>query len=94
MQLHEFMHSNACSAKELQSIIKDFAELKESEIYSDNFKAYDGLVDFLLCWACVFVRRNKDTLYGKIRQIQVCKQTKSHKRNCELFYFLKLLATV
>ncbi|WP_185908951.1 hypothetical protein [Campylobacter troglodytis] len=32
----------------MQSIIKEFSELKESEIYSDNFKAYDGLVDFLL----------------------------------------------
>ena len=35
-----------CSAKELLSIIKDFAELGESEIYSDSWKAYDGLVDF------------------------------------------------
>ncbi|TQR61307.1 transposase [Campylobacter troglodytis] len=29
-------------------IIKDFSELKESEIYSDGLKSYDGLVDFLL----------------------------------------------
>ena len=35
-----------CSAKELLPIIRDFAELKESEIYSDSWKAYDGLVDF------------------------------------------------
>ena len=35
-----------CSAKELQSIIKEFSELEESEIYSDGFKSYDGLVDF------------------------------------------------
>ena len=35
-----------CSAKELLSIIKDFAVLKESEIYSDGLKSYDGLVDF------------------------------------------------
>ena len=34
-----------CSAKELQSIIKEFSELEESEIYSDSWKAYDGLVD-------------------------------------------------
>ena len=26
-------------------IIKDFAELNECEIYSDSWKAYDGLVD-------------------------------------------------
>ena len=37
-----------CSAKELLPIIKDFAELNECEIYSDSWKAYDGLVDFLL----------------------------------------------
>ena len=35
-----------CSAKELLPIIKDFSELKESEIYSDGLKSYDGLVDF------------------------------------------------
>ena len=35
-----------CSAKELLPIIKDFSEIEESEIYSDGFKAYDGLVDF------------------------------------------------
>ena len=35
-----------CSAKELLSIIKDFTELGESEIYSDGLKSYDGLVDF------------------------------------------------
>ena len=64
MQSHEFIHSNTCSAKELQSIIKDFSELKESEIYSDNFKAYDGLVDFLLRNACNFTRRSKGALYG------------------------------
>ncbi|WP_185908603.1 hypothetical protein [Campylobacter troglodytis] len=29
-------------------IIKDFSELKESEIYSDKLKAYGALVDFLL----------------------------------------------
>nr|WP_282432271.1 hypothetical protein [Campylobacter troglodytis] len=42
------MHSNTCSAKELLSIIRDFAKLNECEIYSDSWKAYDGLVDFLL----------------------------------------------
>ena len=35
-----------CSTKELLPIIKDFAELNECEIYSDSWKAYDGLVDF------------------------------------------------
>ena len=35
-----------CSAKELQSTIKEFSELKESEIYSDGFKAYGALLDF------------------------------------------------
>ena len=34
-----------CSAKELLPIIKDFSELNECEIYSDSWKAYDGLVD-------------------------------------------------
>ena len=37
-----------CSAKELLPIIKDFSELKESEIYSDGLKLYGALVDFLL----------------------------------------------
>ncbi len=37
-----------CSAAELLPIIKEFAELNKSEVFSDSFKAYDGLVDFLL----------------------------------------------
>ena len=37
-----------CSAKELLPILKDFVKLNECEIYSDSWKAYDGLVDFLL----------------------------------------------
>ncbi|TQR61447.1 hypothetical protein [Campylobacter troglodytis] len=36
-----------CSAKELLPVIKDFSELKESEIYSDGLKSYCALVDFL-----------------------------------------------
>ena len=35
-----------CSAKELLSIINDFADVENATIYSDSFKAYDGLVDF------------------------------------------------
>ena len=35
-----------CSAKELLSIIKDFADVENATIYSDSWKAYDGLVDF------------------------------------------------
>ncbi len=35
-----------CSAKELLSIINDFADALNATIYSDSFKAYDGLVDF------------------------------------------------
>ena len=54
-----------CSAKELQSIIKEFSELNESEIYSDGLKSYDGLVDFLLRFARNFARRSKGTLQSK-----------------------------
>ena len=69
MQLHEFMHSNAYSAKELQSTIKDFSELKESEICNDNFKAYDGLVDFLLRFVLQLrSRRSKCALYGNANE--------------------------
>ncbi|WP_185908834.1 hypothetical protein [Campylobacter troglodytis] len=32
----------------MQSIINEFSELKESDIYSDGLKSYDGLVDFLI----------------------------------------------
>ena len=35
-----------CSAKELLPIIRDFADVENATIYSDSFKAYDGLVDF------------------------------------------------
>ena len=35
-----------CSAKELLPIIRDFADAPNTTIYSDSFKAYDGLVDF------------------------------------------------
>ena len=35
-----------CSANELLPILKEFSELDESVIYSDCWKAYDGLVDY------------------------------------------------
>ena len=35
-----------CSANELLPILSGFAELESSIIYSDAWKAYDGLVDF------------------------------------------------
>ncbi len=35
-----------CKASELLPILKDFSELDESVIYSDFWKAYDGLVDY------------------------------------------------
>ena len=35
-----------CSAKELLPIIRDFADVENTTIYSDSWKAYDGLVDF------------------------------------------------
>ena len=35
-----------CSANELLPILKDCSNLKESIIYSDAWKAYDGLVDY------------------------------------------------
>ncbi|TQR61503.1 hypothetical protein DMC01_00565 [Campylobacter troglodytis] len=66
MQSHEFIRSSTCSAKELQSIIKEFSELEESEIYSVGLKAYGALVDFLLRFVLQLrSRRSKGTLYGK-----------------------------
>ena len=35
-----------CSANELLPILKEFSELDSSTIYSDYWKAYDGLVDY------------------------------------------------
>ncbi len=35
-----------CSANELISILSGFSDLDESVIYSDCWKAYDGLVDY------------------------------------------------
>ena len=35
-----------CSASELLPILKEFSELDSSTIYSDCWKAYDGLVDY------------------------------------------------
>ena len=35
-----------CSASELIPILSEFSELDESVIYSDCWKAYDGLVDY------------------------------------------------
>ena len=35
-----------CSANELISILSEFSDLDESVIYSDCWKAYDGLVDY------------------------------------------------
>ena len=34
-----------CSSKELLPILREFSELDESVIYSDSWKAYDGLED-------------------------------------------------
>ena len=45
-QSHEFIRSNTCFAKELQSIIKEFSELKESEIYR---KASKPTVPWWIC---------------------------------------------
>ena len=36
----------SCSANELLSILKEFSELNSSTIYSDCWRAYDGLVDY------------------------------------------------
>ena len=35
-----------CSASELLPVLSNFADIKNSTIYSDTWKAYDGLVDF------------------------------------------------
>ena len=40
-----------CSASELLFILSDCSDLGESIIYSDCWVAYDGLVDFLFCFA-------------------------------------------
>ena len=37
---------NNCSASELLPILSGFADIKHSTIYSDTWKAYDGLVDY------------------------------------------------
>ena len=45
-----------CSAEELFPIIRDLSDMNETEFFSaklyDDWVAYDGLVDFLLCYAC------------------------------------------
>ena len=35
-----------CSANELMLILSEFSDLDDSVIYSDYWKAYDGLVDY------------------------------------------------
>lgn len=35
-----------CSSKELLPILREFSELNESVIYSDSWKAYDGLINY------------------------------------------------
>ncbi|WP_407712681.1 IS1595 family transposase [Campylobacter hominis] len=35
-----------CSANELLPILRDYSEIENSTIYSDTWKAYDGLVDY------------------------------------------------
>ena len=35
-----------CSASELIPILSEFSDLDDSVIYSDYWKAYDGLVDY------------------------------------------------
>lgn len=37
---------NGCSAKELLPILQGFSDISNSTIYSDCWKAYDGLVDY------------------------------------------------
>ena len=35
-----------CSVSELLPIVRDYSELENSTIYTDDWKAYDGLVDY------------------------------------------------
>ena len=42
-EMAEFIKN--CSTSELIPILSEFSELDESVIYSDCWKAYDGLVD-------------------------------------------------
>lgn len=35
-----------CSSKELLPILREFSELENSTVFSDSWKAYDGLVDY------------------------------------------------
>ena len=40
-----------CLADELLPIIRDLSDMNETEFYSDCWRAYDGLVDFLFRFA-------------------------------------------
>lgn len=35
-----------CSSKELLPILREFSKINESVIYSDSWKAYDGLINY------------------------------------------------
>lgn len=41
-----------CSANELLPTLKDFVDFENVAIYSDSWKVYDGLIDFLLRTVC------------------------------------------
>ena len=40
-----------CSEDDLLPIIRDLSDISETKFYSDYWGAYDGLVDFFLCFA-------------------------------------------
>ena len=46
--MDKFIHKlvKNCSASELLPILSDLSDLSQSTIYSDTWKAYDGLVDY------------------------------------------------
>ena len=44
-------------ADELLPIIRDLSDMSETGFYSDYWGAYDGLVDFLFCFACNYKQK-------------------------------------
>ncbi|WP_221887153.1 hypothetical protein [Campylobacter troglodytis] len=48
----------------MQSIIKEFSELEESEIYSDGLKSYGALVDFLLRFVLQLCKKEQRLIIG------------------------------
>ena len=61
-----------CSANELILILSEFDKLDESTIYSDFWKAYDGLVDYG-AKAHYRVKHSKNEFANHINSIEILK---------------------